>query len=120
MDIFVKNVSGKILVGRVWNKSGKTVLPDFSHPNATLWWTNQFKAFHKMVAIDGAWNDMNEPADNNVECPKDNHLENPPYKPGNDAQLHSRTLCMSAKQHAGDAYNVKNLYAFYMAISTNK
>ncbi len=60
MDIFIKNASDKILIGKVWNRSGKTVYPDFSHPNATLYWTEQYKSFPTMVPIDGSWNDMNE------------------------------------------------------------
>ena len=69
----------------MWNKSGKTVWPDFSHPSATLYWTNQYKNFHKMVPIDGSWNDMNEIANSAVldGCPKNSSLENPPYKVGN-------------------------------------
>ncbi|RWS00852.1 Lysosomal alpha-glucosidase-like protein, partial [Leptotrombidium deliense] len=34
MDIFVKHSNGEILVGKVWNKCGKTVFPDFTHPIA--------------------------------------------------------------------------------------
>jgi lysosomal alpha-glucosidase len=122
MDVFVKNATNHTLIGKVFNKSGKTVWPDFSHPNATVYWTEQFKRFHQMVPIDGAWNDMNEisnfvPGSLNG-CPN-NSLENPPYLPG-DRKLQDMTLCMSAKHHAGEHYNVHNLYALYEAAVTNQ
>ena len=123
LDIFIKNASNKILIGKVWNKSGKTVWPDFSHPSASLYWTNQYKSFHKMVPIDGSWNDMNEIANQYKsgsldDCPNNSSLENPPYRPGN-RPVADRTICMTAKHYAGLHYNVHNLYATYMAIATN-
>lgn len=122
MDVFIKNASNKLLIGKVWNKSGKTVWPDFSHPNATLYWTQLYRRFHEEVPFDGSWNDMNE-ISNFVTgsldgCPK-NQFENPPYLPGGRA-LQQKTLCMSAKQAAGVHYNVHNLYALYQAIVTYK
>ena len=78
--------------------------------------------FHKQVAIDGSWNDMNEisnAVDGSYEgCPK-NELENPPYLPGGRLPYWG-TLCMSARQAAGQYYNVHNLYALFWAIVTNK
>ena len=123
MDIFIKNASDNLLVGKVWNRSGKTVFPDFSHPNATSYWTKLIRDFHNKVAIDGSWNDMNEISNSGVDgshdgCPK-NELENPPYLPGGRV-LHQKTICMSAKQAAGSHYNVHNLYALFWAIVTNK
>jgi lysosomal alpha-glucosidase len=122
MDVFIKNASNHILIGKCFNKSGKTVWVDFSNPNATVYWTEQFKRFHQMVPIDGAWNDMNEIA-NFVPgslngCPN-NTLEDPPYLPG-DRILQEKTLCMSAKHHAGEHYYIHNLYALYEAIATNQ
>ncbi len=121
LDIFIKNASNQILVGRVWNKSGKTVWPDFSHPSATLYWMQQYKRFHEIVPIDGSWNDMNEISNfifGSLDgCPKTS-LEKPPYLPGNRS-LRDMTLCMSAKHYAGDHYNVHNMYGLYMAVATN-
>ena len=118
----MKNASDHLLIGKVWNKSGKTVWPDFSHPNATKYWTKLFRNFHQQVEIDGSWNDMNEISnfvDGSLDgCPK-NDLESPPYLPGGHP-LHQKTLCMSAKQAAGVHYNVHNLYAIFMAIVTSK
>ena len=123
LDIFIKNATNQILIGRLFQKSGKTVWPDFSHPSATAYWLKQLQNFHKLVEIDGVWNDMNE-ISNFVKgsrdgCPKKSSLEYPPYTPGNKT-LATATLCMSAKQHAGLHYNVHNLYSFYENIATNK
>ena len=53
-DIFVKDINGSIARGRVWNVKS-SVFPDFTHSNATPYWTEMFTNFHKIVAIDGAW-----------------------------------------------------------------
>jgi len=49
MDVFVKNSSGKVFVGRVWNRHS-TVFPDFTHPNVTDYWTQMFRDFRKRVS----------------------------------------------------------------------
>lgn len=54
MDIFVKNSTGQLLIGKVWTGSD-TVWPDFTSPKATLYWTRQVKRFHDEVAFDGLW-----------------------------------------------------------------
>ncbi|RWS23758.1 lysosomal alpha-glucosidase-like protein [Leptotrombidium deliense] len=122
MDIFIKNSTGQILIGRVWNKSGKTVFPDFTNPNATEYWFRQLYRFHSQVAFDGAWIDMNEISDfvdgSLYGCPN-NELENPPYVPGNQ-KLQKNGLCMSAKHYAGVQYNVHNLYSTYQTKVTNE
>lgn len=38
---------------KVW--PGYTVFPDFTHPNATQWWTDMAAAYHQMVPFDGMW-----------------------------------------------------------------
>ena len=53
MDVFVKNSAepgAAPFVGKVWN-TVSTVWPDFTHPNATEYWTNQLRAFHNEVMI---------------------------------------------------------------------
>lgn len=57
---------------------------------------------------------MNEPANflngTFTGCPK-NELETPPYVPDVDkGKLNYKTLCMSAKQYAGNHYDLHNLY----------
>jgi len=48
-----------------------------------------------------------------------NHWENPQYMPNVDGEkLNYKTICMSAKQHAGLHYNVHNLYGFSEAVTT--
>ena len=38
---------------QVW--PGQTVFPDFTHPNATEWWTKAVEKFHSIVPFDGMW-----------------------------------------------------------------
>ncbi|KAK9880765.1 hypothetical protein WA026_013086 [Henosepilachna vigintioctopunctata] len=122
MDIFVKNSSDEIFIGKVWNK-GSTVWPDFTHPNTVDYWTMLLKDLHEQIAFDGAWIDMNEPSNfysgSITGCPK-NNLENPPYIPNVDGGfLNYKTMCMSCKHYVGLHYDVHNLYGFTEAIVTN-
>ena len=53
-DVFIKYFnSSENLVGKVW--PGNTVFPDFTHPNATKWWSSMALNFHKAVQFDGIW-----------------------------------------------------------------
>lgn len=38
---------------KVW--PGYTAFPDFTHPNATEWWTEMAAAYHQTVPFDGMW-----------------------------------------------------------------
>jgi alpha-glucosidase (family GH31 glycosyl hydrolase) len=58
MDIFVKDIQGNNYMGQVW--PGPTHFPDWFHPNATEYWTNQLSAWHSLAEFDGIWIDMNE------------------------------------------------------------
>lgn len=120
MDIFIKNATGHLLVGKVWNSSGKTVFPDFSNLKSIEFWAELFTRFQKELKFDGAWIDMNDPSSfvaGSIDgCPKID-IEQPPYIPGN-ADLQAKSLCLSAKHQAGLEYNVHNLYSFYEAIAT--
>lgn len=126
MNIFVKNASNQILLGKVWNAK-LTVWPDFFHPNASEYWTQQFSKYHEVIAFDGAWIDMNEPSnfyDGSVDgCPKGSKLESPPYTPGmvsDELTLAHHTLCMSAKHANGQVhYDLHNLYSLSEAVATN-
>ena len=100
------------------------VWPDFTHPNTTEYWTNQLRSFHDQVAFDGAWIDMNEPANfysgTADGCPADSPWDHPPYTPNVvGGNLCYRTLCMSAVQHAGRHYDVHNLYGLTETMATN-
>lgn len=125
MEVFVRNStdSKAPFIGKVWN-TASTVWPDFTHPNATEYWTRQLDSFHQQVEFDGAWIDMNEPSNfysGTVDgCPADNQWDNPPYTPGVVGdRLYYRTLCMSAQQHAGRHYDVHNLYGMTETMVTN-
>ncbi|KAF1331225.1 Family 31 glycoside hydrolase, partial [Globisporangium splendens] len=58
LDVFIKDTKGKPYLGQVW--PGPTVFPDFFHPNASSYWSEQLDKFHKTLPFDGIWLDMNE------------------------------------------------------------
>ncbi|CAK1586499.1 unnamed protein product [Parnassius mnemosyne] len=120
MDVFIKNSTGQPFVGKVWNRVS-TVWPDFTHPNASAYWTEMLSNFHKKIPFDGVWIDMNEPS-NFVsgslygQCAP----EDLPYKPhyiGKEGLRH-KTLCMDAVHAAGSHYNLHNVHAIFEAAST--
>ena len=52
--IFIKKAnSDDPIIGKVW--PGDTAFPDFTHPNATQWWTDMTAAYHDVVPFDGMW-----------------------------------------------------------------
>ena len=57
MNVFVKNVTGEILEGQVWTGKAQ-VFPDFTHPNASAYWTKEIADFRAIVPTDGLWIDM--------------------------------------------------------------
>ena len=57
-DIFIKDVTGGYYLGQVW--PGPTYFPDFLHPKAQSYWSEQIQHFHDSVPVDGLWIDMNE------------------------------------------------------------
>ncbi|RWS15303.1 lysosomal alpha-glucosidase-like protein, partial [Dinothrombium tinctorium] len=122
MNLFVKDADDEVLIGRVWNKKGKTVFPDFTNPKAYAYWLLELKRLYSLVKFDGIWIDMNEVS--NFEdgslygCPI-SPLEEPPYLPGG-IPLYTKTLCMTAKTFAGKYYDVKNLFSTYETYVTNR
>lgn len=122
MDVFIKNVTGGIVYGKVWNDKS-SVFPDFSHPNASSYWAKQFARFHKQVPFDGAWIDMNEPSNfydgHKDGCPPGQKEDNPPYVPGGE-KLSAKTLCMSDRHFISSHYNVHNIYSQLEARATYK
>ncbi len=133
MGAQLRNSTNQTFVGRVWNR-GSTVFPDFTHPRATDYWAEMLGGLHEQVAIDGAWIDMNEPS--NFEsgqlvlgCPSgeegDLGLNHPPYVPreldgGGGKPLYLRTVCPSARHHAGRHYDLHNLFGLSEAAVTNR
>jgi alpha-glucosidase len=57
-DIWIKNPDGSIYLGTVW--PGITAFPDWHHPKAGGWWSEQFANFHRNISFDGILLDMNE------------------------------------------------------------
>lgn len=58
LDLFIKDVKGGNYLGQVW--PGPTYFPDFFHPSAQQYWTDQLSSFYDAVPVDGIWIDMNE------------------------------------------------------------
>ncbi|XP_059156797.1 uncharacterized protein LOC131941537 [Physella acuta] len=116
MDIFVKNASNEILIGKLY--SGLVAFPDFFHPLAFFYWYKQAQDFHKQLAFDGLWLDMNEPsnlyANGSIHgCPQ-TLLDNPPYIPAtlDGGSLFIHTVCPSAKHAISTHYNLHNLFGW--------
>ena len=92
----------KPIEGKVW--PGKTVFPDFFHPDITNYWTDQLRSYHDQIPFDGVWLDMNEPSNfvhgSTSGCPN-NTLENPPYLPPIIFKsISAGTLCASSLQYS--------------------
>jgi alpha-glucosidase len=75
-NIWVKDANGKEYHGKVW--PGDCAFPDFTMPQTRKWWSGLYKDFMSN-GIDGIWNDMNEPAVNDNELPKESRLGTMPY-----------------------------------------
>jgi alpha-glucosidase, putative (fragment) len=120
MDIFVKNISNQLMIGKVWNRKS-TVWPDFTNEKTIDYWTQEFASFYSKIKFDGAWIDMNEPANmlnGGFEGCPDDVLEHPHYVPGG-TPLSTKTMCMTAKHKIGNHYDVHSLYGLYEAHATN-
>ena len=121
MNIFIKDQNQPV-EGAVW--PGPTYFPDFTHPNATKYWTKQIaKLYNSGVKFDGLWIDMNEPS-NFVSGTKENscpiHQYNqPPWQPTiQNGLLRQQTLCPSFEQFESSHYNLHNLYGLHESKAT--
>lgn len=56
---FCRKQDGEPFVGPVW--PGQSVFPDFTETEVSEWWGDLHR-FYTEMGIEGAWNDMNEPA----------------------------------------------------------
>lgn len=148
LDVFLKNGTGEgRYIAQVW--PGAANIPDFFHPNAQKWWTQEIADFHKLIPFDGLWLDMNEPANfctgpncyyvPGVQCPDiiwkccmvcDNNetrltkWDNPPYTIdafGMERELNVKTVAMSAQHYNGvRQYDSHNVYGMSEAMATYK
>ncbi|CAF1263699.1 unnamed protein product [Adineta ricciae] len=121
-NVFMRKYnSNELILGKVW--PGTTAFPDFTHPNATDWWTNIASAFHDIVPFDGMWIDMNEPSsfiDGSTDGCTTNNLDNPPFVPNVlGGTLGSKTLCPSAQQYLFPHYNLHSMYGYFEAKASN-
>lgn len=153
MDVFVKNSTGQLFYGRVWNPVNDLFV-DWTHPNATTWWAMQMRRWRQQIPVDGTWieyvllsrelqltsfvRSMNDPAtgfgnagqvdpftgqyDLEKACPWNDPIENPPYNPVAPFPLQGGpvlggSLCLTARQHLGIQYDLRNMYSLYEAKS---
>ena len=122
-NVFLKTFDkSEYIEGKVW--PGVTVFPDFLHPNATDFWTDQIVNFYNSgVHFEGLWADMSEPSSfctgacGNTTYPPNNPYDYPPYNPVN-APLNTETITMSAQGYLGLEYNTHNLFGHSETVST--
>ncbi|XP_065071770.1 maltase-glucoamylase-like isoform X1 [Rhopilema esculentum] len=145
-DVFMKNEDGTTLFGKVWpyypnvtigidyNWENQTkffrayaAFPDWTHANATKYWSKLVDEHRSVIRFDGLWVDMNEPANfitGRVQGCPNNTMEHPPYWPTLVAESKPKTLaekstCMSAKSYLGKKqYNSHSLYGLMQAKAT--
>nr|XP_025147479.1 putative maltase-glucoamylase-like protein FLJ16351 isoform X2 [Bubalus bubalis] len=102
---------------------GWTVFPDFTNPDCTEWWKEQFSEFYKTLEFDGVWIEMDEVSSFLQSSDQDCEVNNfnfPPFKPRVlDHLLFARTLCMDTEFHGGFHYDVHSLYGYTMARATD-
>ncbi|KAK4212597.1 putative alpha/beta-glucosidase agdC [Rhypophila decipiens] len=146
-DVFLKTADGKgYYTGNQW--PGQVVWPDWFHPNATNWWTEEIKLFFDPqtgLNISALWNDMNEASnmcsmsDLDSSCdskvspawsgpnagpkkglPGRNLFHPPFYKIGNHwGDISSNTLFTNVSNHDGTyQYDTHNLYGTMMATAS--
>eukprot|EP01133_Synstelium_polycarpum_P007838 gene7838-9198_t len=125
----INTEEGEPLEGSVW--PGPVIFPDFLHPNAQNYWTDELSAFYDMVAFDGIWIDMNEVSNFcNGDCGGDQSVSrkmvgqfdpnNPPYIPGG-FPLDVHTINLTAVQYPNvSVYDSHNLYGYTESIATVK
>lgn len=148
LDVFLMNGTGESrYIAQVW--PGPSNIPDFLHPNAEKWWTQEISDFYGVIPFDGLWLDMNEPAnfcsgpncyyEPNPVCPKilwkccmicNNNASmldrwnNPPYAINNfgvKRPLYEKTVSLNALHHDGSKmYDTHNIYGMTEAITTYK
>ena len=134
LDIFIKsNYTKKNLIAKVW--PGKTVFPDFFHPNISEFWNKGLKDYYNLIKYDGIWLDMNEPAnlmeDKDKKCiaeiadekdctPDKNKYDNDelPYIPGYRKYVKEFLSLKSISENAliygnNTVYDTKPMISYY-------
>ncbi|GAB6019833.1 hypothetical protein CHUAL_001373 [Chamberlinius hualienensis] len=117
-NVFIKRNDGSLLEVQVW--PGTSYYPDYSHPNATVYWSDQHQYYYDVTGVhfDGIWLDMNEPSnmvDGSTSGCESSLYNNPPYPThvtGSDVGLYSKTVCMETQQSLGLHYNVHSFYSY--------
>ena len=102
--------------------------PDFFHPNASKWWTNEVTKFHDdLIPFNGLWIDMNEPSSFSAGFKQScddtpGGLNQPLFWPNvvDKLTLSSKTLCMESlqtyykgnMQTTTEFYNTHSLFGY--------
>ena len=134
LDIFIKsNYTKENLIGKVW--PGKTVFPDFFHPNIVKFWNKGLEDYYKLIKYDGIWLDMNEPANlleekkskciaeivDEKDCTQDKNKYNNdelPYIPGYRENVKETLSMKSISENAlisgnNTVYDTKPMLSYY-------
>ena len=143
-DLYIKNAKGDYLLGKVW--PGYVNYPDFFHPNATGYWSDQLTSLQNQVNFTGIWLDMNEASnfcDGECALPtpslqkhqstkniyslfkssmkkklSESIYSNLPYTPGN-RPLYQKTLSQDATHYQNLLeYDVHNYFGFLESRAT--
>jgi len=118
--VWVNKPDGTPVVGRVWPED-PVYFPDYTNPRTHEWWKLLISEFHDLIAFDGLWIDMNEPAnfvagDLNDGC-RDSTTNYPPYIPhiridDSSNGLADKTICGDAVHAIGLHYDVHNMFGW--------
>ena len=134
LNIFIKsNYTKKNLIGKTL--SGKTVFPDFFHPNISEFWNQGLKDYYNLIPYDGICLDKNEPLNllenNNSKCLGEILDENEctqeknkyyneelPYMPGYRKDFSNNLSSKSISENAliygnNTIYDTKPMFSFY-------
>lgn len=122
LDIFMKNADGSLMLTK--HRNPEVALPDFTHPNVSLWWTEQLQRLHQQMPFDGLWLDVNEPdvkwtSHARSKCKARNKYNRPQYNPVHPHQLMTRTICLSARHWIAPNYDVHNIHPLFQAMHTH-
>ncbi|XP_077979667.1 sucrase-isomaltase, intestinal-like [Glandiceps talaboti] len=119
-DLFWTRTLSLVSTVGILNYRAHAVFPDWVKPGTSDWWVNEAVDFHKTLAFDGLWIDMNEPANfvtgSTKGCDYENPMESPPYKPRIfGSVLADKTVCMAAPTYdtatsTTTQYNMHSLF----------
>jgi alpha-glucosidase (family GH31 glycosyl hydrolase) len=133
-NVFIKsNFTKTDLVHEVW--PGKTVFPDWFHPNVSRFWSDGLAALNGQLNYDALWEDMNEPSGSwdvigvgeldFVYNKTNDAYADIPYYTGNHLDIVTRQLSINALYYGYSDktpymthYNLKGMTSFMQSLNT--